>query len=453
MKINLYNSNTKSKELFVPIDSKKVTMYVCGPTVYSFPHIGNARGPVIFDVLARLLRREYDLTYVRNITDLEDKIYQAADDEGVEISEITERYTKIYQDDMSALGVKKPDIEPFATDHIGEMIEMIEGLIDKGHAYENQDHVFFDIDTFSEYGFLSNRTEDEQISGTRIKPSEMKKNQRDFVLWKPSTGDIPGWESPWGHGRPGWHLECSAMAKKYLGKTLDIHGGGSDLLFPHHENECAQSMCSHSGKPLANYWVHNGMIDFDNVKMSKSEGNLLLIRDLLQEIRPEVIRMAFLSTHYRKPINWNDALIIDSEKKLDRLYGSIRKLGELSPGEPSEGILNAIADDINTPKALSELFAIVKNINNAKSNEESKQLGSILIGSANLLGLMNESAEIWFDDSKTDVDEALILRLLGEREEARSNKDFGKADQIRQKIESLGVSIEDGPNGPVWMKK
>jgi cysteinyl-tRNA synthetase len=243
------------------------------------------------------------------------------------------------------------------------------------------------------------------------------------------------------------------MAKKYLGKTLDIHGGGSDLLFPHHENECAQSMCSHSGKPLANYWVHNGMIDFDNVKMSKSEGNLLLIRDLLQEIRPEVIRMAFLSTHYRKPINWNDALIIDSEKKLDRLYGSIRKLGELSPDEPPEGILNAIADDINTPKALSELFAIVKNINNAKSNEESKQLGSILIGSANLLGLMNESAESWFDDLNMDVDEALILRLLGEREEARSNKDFGKADQIRQKIESLGVSIEDGPNGPVWMKK
>ena len=334
MKIKLYNSNTKSKELFVPIDPKKVTMYVCGPTVYSYPHIGNARGPVIFDVLARLLRREFDLTYVRNITDLDDKIYQAADDEGVHISEVTQRYTKIYQEDMTALGVEKPDLEPLATEHIPEMIEMIQVLIDKKHAYESQGHVFFSVETFDDYGFLSNRTEEEQISGTRIKSSEIKNNQRDFVLWKPSTGETPGWDSPWGFGRPGWHLECSAMAKKYLGRTLDIHGGGSDLLFPHHENECAQSMCSHSGEPLANYWVHNGMIDFDNVKMSKSEGNLLLIRDLLNEIRPEVIRMAFLTTHYRKPINWNDALISDSGKKLDRLYGSIRQLGKISPGEP-----------------------------------------------------------------------------------------------------------------------
>ena len=451
MKINLYNSNTKSKELFVPIDPKKVTMYVCGPTVYSFPHIGNARGPVIFDVLARLLRREYDLTYVRNITDLDDKIYQAADEEGVDISEVTRRYTEIYQEDMSALGVEKPDLEPLATEHIDEMIEMIQGLIDKNHAYEKQGHVFFHVETFDDYGFLSNRTEEEQISGTRIKSSDIKKNQRDFVLWKPSIGETPGWDSPWGFGRPGWHLECSAMAKKYLGRTLDIHGGGSDLLFPHHENECAQSMCSHSGEPLANYWIHNGMIDFDNVKMSKSEGNLLLIRDLLKEIRPEVIRMAFLTTHYRKPINWNDALINDSEKKLDRLYGSIRKLGKISTGEPSESFLDALADDINTPKALSELFAIVKSINNAKSDEESMQLASTLIGSAHLLGLMNEDAEKWFEN--IDVDEAIIGRLMIERETARSNKDFERADQIRQEIESLGVTIEDGPNGPVWKKR
>tara|TARA_Y100000748_G_scaffold168597_1_gene141001 strand:+ start:205 stop:1560 length:1356 start_codon:yes stop_codon:yes gene_type:complete len=451
MKINLYNSNTKSKELFVPIDPKKVTMYVCGPTVYSFPHIGNARGPVIFDVLARLLRREYDLTYVRNITDLDDKIYQAADEEGVDISEVTQRYTEIYQEDMSALGVEKPDLEPLATEHIDEMIEMIQGLIDKNHAYEKQGHVFFHVETFDDYGFLSNRTEEEQISGTRIKSSDIKKNQRDFVLWKPSIGETPGWDSPWGFGRPGWHLECSAMAKKYLGRTLDIHGGGSDLLFPHHENECAQSMCSHSGEPLANYWIHNGMIDFDNVKMSKSEGNLLLIRDLLKEIRPEVIRMAFLTTHYRKPINWNDALINDSEKKLDRLYGSIRKLGKISTGEPSESFLDALADDINTPKALSELFAIVKSINNAKSDEESMQLASTLIGSAHLLGLMNEDAEKWFEN--IDVDEAIIGRLMIERETARSNKDFERADQIRQEIESLGVTIEDGPKGPVWKKR
>ena len=451
MKIRLYNSKTKKKESFVPIDSNKVTMYVCGITAYSFPHIGNARGPVVFDVLARVLRRQYKLTYVRNITDLDDKIYDAAQKEDVKISEITQRYTKIYQEDMSTLGVEEPDLEPLATEHIEDMIEMITVLMYKGHAYENQGHVFFNIDTFPDYGFLSNRTEEDQISGARVQPSEIKKNQRDFVLWKPSSGDIPGWDSPWGFGRPGWHLECSAMAKKYLGETLDIHGGGSDLLFPHHENECAQSICSHSGQPLANYWVHNGMIDFDNVKMSKSEGNLLLIRDLLQEVRPEVIRIAFLTTHYRKPINWNEALISDSEKKLDRLYGSIRKLGQILPGDPSEDVINALSDDINTPKALSELFALAKSINNAKTDKEAKDIASVLIGSANLLGLMNEDPEKWFD-SGADVDEVLVEQMLKDREEARLNKDFVKADEIRQKIESLGVSIEDGPEGPLWKK-
>ena len=451
MKIKLYNSNTKRKELFVPIDPKEVTMYVCGPTVYSFPHIGNARGPVVFDVLAKLLRREFKLKYVRNITDLDDNIYKAAKEENIDISEITKRYTNIYQEDMLTLGVESPDIEPLATDHIPEMVEMINVLIDKGHAYENQGHVFFDVDSYSDYGFLSNRLDEEQISGVRVKPSEIKKNQRDFVLWKPSTGSIPGWESPWGFGRPGWHLECSAMAKKYLGKTLDIHGGGSDLLFPHHENECAQSICSHSGQPLSNYWIHNGMIDFDNVKMSKSEGNLLLIRDLVNEVKPEVIRMAFLTTHYRKPINWNDALIKDSEKKLDRLYGSVRNLGKISPGKPAEDVLNAISDDINTPKALSELFVIVKKINNAKSDDEANELASILIGSSNLLGLMKEDSEQWFG-SGSDVDESLINQLIVDREEARSNKDYDKADQIREQIESLGISIEDSASGTQWKK-
>lgn len=451
MKIKLYNSNTKRKELFVPIDPKEVTMYVCGPTVYSFPHIGNARGPVVFDILAKLLRREFKLKYVRNITDLDDRIYEAAKEENIDISEITQRYTNIYQEDMLTLGVESPDIEPLATDHIQEMVDMINVLIDKGHAYENQGHVFFDVDSYSDYGFLSNRLDEEQISGVRVKPSEIKKNQRDFVLWKPSTGSIPGWESPWGFGRPGWHLECSAMAKKYLGKTLDIHGGGSDLLFPHHENECAQSICSHSGQPLSNYWIHNGMIDFDNVKMSKSEGNLLLIRDLVNEVKPEVIRMAFLTTHYRKPINWNDALIKDSEKKLDRLYGSVRNLGKISPGKPAEDVLNAISDDINTPKALSELFVIVKKINNAKSDDEANELASILIGSSNLLGLMKEDSEQWFG-SGPDVDESLINQLIMDREEARSNKDYDKADQIREQIESLGISIEDSASGTQWKK-
>tara|TARA_B100000809_G_scaffold46917_4_gene41468 strand:+ start:17192 stop:18559 length:1368 start_codon:yes stop_codon:yes gene_type:complete len=451
MNIKLYNTLARKKQNFIPINSNRVTMYICGPTVYSYPHIGNARGPVIFDILAGLLKREYELIYVRNITDLDDKIYEAAKSEQSDVSEITERYTKIYHQDISALGVKDPDIEPRATDHIIEMIEMIEGLLVKGYAYENEGHVLFSVDSYSDYGFLSNRKHEDQIAGSRVAIAAYKKNPRDFVLWKPSTPDLPGWESPWGVGRPGWHLECSTMAKKYLGETLDIHGGGSDLIFPHHENECAQSICSHKGKPFANFWVHHGMIDFNNTKMSKSEGNLLLIRDLLKEIPGEVVRMALISTHYRKPINWSNDLIKDSKKKLDRLYGAIRKIDIFQNAEPSNEVLLALADDLNTPKALSALFNIVKLINNSEDPMERDKYASTLMASASLLGLMTLSADEWFKTTPNGVlTREEIEHLITQRERARKSKNFSESDRIRNDLLQKGVVIEDGPDGTEW---
>jgi len=451
MNIKLYNTLAGKKQNFIPINPNRVTMYICGPTVYSYPHIGNARGPVIFDILAGLLKREYELIYVRNITDLDDKIYEAAKSEQSDVSEITERYTKIYHQDISALGVKDPDIEPRATDHIKEMIEMIESLLAKGYAYENEGHVLFSVDSYSDYGSLSNRQHEDQIAGSRVAIAAYKKNPRDFVLWKPSTPDLPGWESPWGVGRPGWHLECSTMAKKYLGDTLDIHGGGSDLIFPHHENECAQSICSHKGKPFANFWVHHGMIDFNNTKMSKSEGNLLLIRDLLKEIPGEVVRMALISTHYRKPINWSNDLIKDSKKKLDRLYGAIRKIDIFHNTEPSNEVLLALADDLNTPKALSALFNIVKLINNSEDPMERDKYASTLMASASLLGLMTLSADEWFKTTPNGVlTREEIEHLITQRERARKSKNFSESDRIRDDLLQKGVVIEDGPDGTEW---
>ena len=451
MNIKLYNTLAGKKQNFIPINPNRVTMYICGPTVYSYPHIGNARGPVIFDILAGLLKREHQLIYVRNITDLDDKIYDAAKSEQSDVSEITERYTNIYHQDISALGVKDPDIEPKATDHIKEMIEMIEDLLTKGYAYESEGHVLFSVDSYSGYGSLSNRQHEDQIAGSRVAIAAYKKNPRDFVLWKPSPPDLPGWESPWGVGRPGWHLECSTMAKKYLGETLDIHGGGSDLIFPHHENECAQSICSHKGKPFANFWVHHGMIDFNDTKMSKSEGNLLLIRDLLEEIPGEVVRMALISTHYRKPINWSNDLVKDSKKKLDRLYGAIRKVDIFQDTEPANEVLSALADDLNTPKALSALFNIVKLINNSEDPMERDKYASTLIASASLLGLMALSADEWF---KTTPNEALtreeIEHLITQRERARKSKNFSESDRIRNNLLQKGVVIEDGPDGTEW---
>ena len=452
MKIKLYNTFSGKKEDFNPIHSNRVSMYVCGPTVYSSPHIGNARGPVIFDVLAKLLLMNYELTYVRNITDLDDKIYQAAKDEETGIDTITQRYTDIYQEDIKALGVNDPDVEPRATDHVPQMIEMITKLLSASHAYVKDEHVLFSVDSFPDYGQLSNRKQEDLISGSRVEIATYKNNPNDFVLWKPSTSDLPGWDSPWGFGRPGWHLECSTMAKSYLGETIDIHGGGSDLIFPHHENELAQSMCSHLGKNFCNYWVHHGLVDFKKTKMSKSEGNILLVRDILSHSSGETIRLALLSTKYRQLINWSESLLSEAKKKLDRLYRALESCpNDGLEGQPSEKVLRALCDDLNTPMALAELFKIAREINSTKDKGKLVVLASKLKASSNLLGLLQSTPDQWFKSGNNDSLSAKdIEAMIKQRELARSAKNFSEADEIRNKLLRSGVIIEDGPDGTQW---
>ena len=452
MKIKLYNTFSGQKEDFEPINANRVSMYVCGPTVYSSPHIGNARGPVIFDVLAKLLKMNYELTYVRNITDLDDKIYQAARDEETGIDTITQRYTDIYQEDIKALGVHEPDIEPRATAHVAQMIEMITKLLLTDHAYVKDEHVLFSVDSFPAYGQLSNRKQEDLISGSRVEIATYKNNPNDFVLWKPSTSDLPGWESPWGFGRPGWHLECSTMAKSYLGETIDIHGGGSDLIFPHHENELAQSICSHLGKNFCNYWVHHGLVDFKKTKMSKSEGNILLVRDLLSHSSGETIRLALLSTQYRQLINWSDDLLTESKKKLDRLYRALQSCPDNDlEGKPSEKVLNALCDDLNTPMALAELFKIAREINSTKDKEKLVILASSFKASSHLMGLLQSTPDQWFKSSDNEsLSPEEIETMIKQRELARSTKNFSEADEIRNKLLLSGVIIEDGPDGTQW---
>ena len=452
MKIKLYNTFSGKKEDFNPIHSNRVSMYVCGPTVYSSPHIGNARGPVIFDVLAKLLLMNYELTYVRNITDLDDKIYQAAKDEETGIDTITQRYTDIYQEDIKALGVNEPDVEPRATDHVPQMIEMITKLLATSHAYVKDEHVLFSVDSFPDYGQLSNRKQEDLISGSRVEIATYKNNPNDFVLWKPSASDLPGWDSPWGFGRPGWHLECSTMAKSYLGETIDIHGGGSDLIFPHHENELAQSMCSHLGKNFCNYWVHHGLVDFKKTKMSKSEGNILLVRDILSHSSGETIRLALLSTKYRQLINWSESLLSEAKKKLDRLYRALESCpNDGLEGQPSEKVLRALCDDLNTPMALAELFKIAREINSTKDKGKLVVLASKLKASSNLLGLLQSTPDQWFKSGNNDSLSAKdIEAMIKQRELARSAKNFSEADEIRNKLLRSGVIIEDGPDGTQW---
>jgi len=452
MKIKLYNTFSGKKEDFNPIHSNRVSMYVCGPTVYSSPHIGNARGPVIFDVLAKLLRMNYELTYVRNITDLDDKIYQAAKDEETGIDTITQRYTDIYQEDIKALGVNDPDVEPRATDHVPQMIEMITKLLSANHAYVKDEHVLFSVDSFPDYGQLSNRKQEDLISGSRVEIATYKNNPNDFVLWKPSTSDLPGWDSPWGFGRPGWHLECSTMAKSYLGETIDIHGGGSDLIFPHHENELAQSICSHLGKNFCNYWIHHGLVDFKKTKMSKSEGNILLVRDILSHFSGETIRLALLSTQYRQLINWSESLLSEAKKKLDRLYRALESCpNDGLEGQPSEKVLRALCDDLNTPMALAELFKIAREINSTKDKGKLVVLASKLKASSNLLGLLQSTPDQWFKSGNNDSLSAKdIEAMIKQRELARSAKNFSEADEIRNKLLRSGVIIEDGPDGTQW---
>ena len=460
MSIELYNTLTRRKEPFVPRQDGErppVTMYVCGPTVYSAPHIGNARPAVVFDVLARLLRRHYELTYARNITDVDDKINAAAKDSGVDIAEITAEFIEVYHHDMAALGVAPVDVEPRATDHIGSIIAMIDRLVDAGHAYEAEGHVMFRVASFDDYGALSRREQRELIAGARVEVAPYKEAPGDFVLWKPSTPDLPGWDSPWGRGRPGWHIECSVMAAEHLGRTIDIHGGGNDLIFPHHENEIAQSTCAHGGEIFARYWLHNGFVNVNSEKMAKSVGNIVLVRDLLEIAPGEAIRLALLNAHYRQPLDWSHQLLEETRAKLDRLYGTLREIGgwqgEWHDVEPDAAFITALEDDLNTPRALAALFEISREANRSESGKERVQLAAKLRASAAVMGLLDSDPEEWFTSNAIDDLEATAIReLIKRRDQARVDRDFDAADKIRDDLAAQGIQLEDGEEGTRWRR-
>jgi len=457
MTIFLHDTLKGEKLAFKPHKEGEVTMYLCGPTVYNYAHIGNARPAVVFDLLVRLMRRSYKVTFARNITDVDDKINKASVETGKPIDEITAQYIKAYNDDMGALGVQPPDIEPRATQHIEEMVAMIGTLVDKGFAYEADGHVLFDVSANPDYGKLSKRDLREMIAGARVEVAPYKRAAQDFVLWKPSTPELPGWDSPWGRGRPGWHIECSAMAEKHLGKTIDIHAGGQDLVFPHHENEMAQSTCAHDGAPFARYWVHNGFLSLDSTKMSKSLGNVLLVHDMVEKIPGEVIRLALLSAHYRQPLDWSDRAMEGARSMLDRLYGAIRGI-ELtaagrSAGEPPAAVIEALEDDLNSPKAMAELFDHARALNKSTDGDERRKLAAEIQAAGDLLGILQMDAEAWFSGSAdSELSAEDIEALLKQREEARANRDFAAADGIRDRLTAAGVTIEDGPAGARWRR-
>jgi cysteinyl-tRNA synthetase len=439
MKLKIYNTLSKEKELFLPIDENTIKMYVCGPTVYSYAHIGNARPAVVFDTLYRLLKNIYpEVVYVRNITDVDDKINEAAKKLNVPISSITKKYTDIYHEDMKSLCVLKPDHEPRVTDNINQIISMIQRILDNKNAYINKNHVLFDVTSFKDYGKLSNRDMSEMISGARVEVAEYKNYPGDFVLWKPSSKDEPGWDSPWGFGRPGWHIECSSMVETYLGDEIDIHGGGQDLIFPHHENEIAQSCCAHNSSNYASYWMHNGYLNMEGEKMSKSLGNIITIKDLLENYDGEVVRLALLSTHYRKPINFGETLLEQSKNILNKLYKNLAN--ESFEDKISENVIDPLLDDLNTPLAISNLLKI--------------KCSKTLLKSANLLGLLNEDADEWFSkNNKATISENEIELLIKKRDDARKSRDFQSADKIRDQLEQNNVILEDIDGKTTWRVK
>ena len=453
MDIRLYNSKSRKKEAFEPINKENVTMYVCGPTVYGSHHIGNARPAVIFDLLARLLKNKYKkVTYARNITDVDDKIITAAIEQKLDISEITKKSIKQYHSDMKTLNVESPDLEPFATQYISDMILFIDDLIKKEFAYISNNHVLFDINSYSFYGELSGRSLEDMIAGARVEVSDYKRNPFDFVLWKPSDEDQLGWESPWGKGRPGWHLECSTMILEIFGKTIDIHGGGEDLRFPHHENECAQSFCKNNGKQLANFWLHNGMVQMQDSKMSKSLGNIVLIKDLLADMHGEVIRLALMSSHYRQPLKWTNDLVKQSKKTLNNMYSFLEKNEDIDIVETdiNMDMLFALSDDLNTPKAVSVLHSIFKKLKKDPNNIE---LRSSFIRSANFMGLLMIKPSNWGKKDDDEINEQLIDELVNERNKARKAKDFVLADEIRDRLLNLDIILEDKDSITRWKKK
>jgi cysteinyl-tRNA synthetase len=463
MPLRLYNSLTRQVEPFTPLDPAAPTMYVCGPTVYNYVHIGNARGPVVFGVLAALLRRRHGaLRYARNITDVDDKINAAAAGQGVPISAITGRFAAAYREDMAALGVAPPDIEPEATAHIPQIVAMIEGLIASGHAYAAEGHVLFSVASFPRYGQLSRRDPEEMLAGARVEVAPYKRDAGDFVLWKPSNDDLPGWDSPWGRGRPGWHIECSAMAGAHLGPTIDIHAGGIDLQFPHHENEIAQSECAHGGATFARFWLHNGMLNFGGAKMSKSLGNIEKVHDLVRVHPPEALRYALLSAHYRQPLDWSDALVEQSLRTLDRLYGTLRDLADY-PAEPEIPleVEAALDDDLNTPRALAELAALASLARSIRSRPELigpaehaalANVKSGLLGAGLALGLLQQAPADWFNRGASGEDDARIQARVDERTAAKQARDFARADAIRGQLADEGILLEDTPQGVRWKR-
>lgn len=463
MSLRLHNTLSREKETFEPLDTEAgVRMYVCGPTVYDTAHIGNARPVVVFDVLYRLLKTLFPkVTYVRNITDVDDKINARAAETGEDIRTITERTTAQFHADMAALNTLEPDIEPRATDHIEEMKVMIGDLIDKGHAYEAEGHVLFSVASWDEYGKLSGHNRDQIIAGARVEVAPYKKDPSDFVLWKPSTGDEPGWDSDWGFGRPGWHMECSAMSNKYLGETFDIHGGGQDLIFPHHENEIAQSRCSHDAEIMARFWLHNGYLMAEGEKMSKSLGNFYTVHELLNEFPGEAIRLALLRTHYRQPLDFTKAGIADAKRKLDRLYGALRRFpvdaldSDGFVSKAPEHVADALMDDLNTPNALAVLDSEANAVFHDRDVSDVDTHARSLKRAGALLGLLQQDPEDWFKGGQSGgegLDEAAIEALIAERIQARDDKDFEASDRIRDQLSAIGVVLEDGPKGTTWRR-
>jgi cysteinyl-tRNA synthetase len=447
--IFLTNNLNNKKEKFIPIKSDHVGMYVCGPTVYDDPHIGNARPIVLFDVLYKILKKKYPkVTYVRNITDIDDKIIKSSKENNISISDLTQKIIKSFSRDCAYLNCDEPDYQPKATEHIDIMIEMVQSLIKKGFAYTNNDHVYFEVKKFKDYGKLSNKKLEDLIAGSRIEVSDNKKNSEDFVLWKPSNEDEPSWDSPWGKGRPGWHLECSAMSKKFLGNEFDIHGGGIDLIFPHHENEIAQSRCANDTKVFANYWVHNAFITMSNEKMAKSQGNILKIRDFHNKVSGQVLRLALMSAHYKQPLDWNDKLLSDCENTLSKWYNI--EYTNFNLDDLPEDLLKPLFDDLNTPGYITNLHKLYDVAIKGDDNDK-----NLFVSACKFVGLLNETKEEWFNfkKSKMSINEKEIEHKIEQRNQARLNKDYKEADRIRDELLDKGILLEDKDGRTIWKIK
>ena len=448
--LTIYDTGRREKRVFEPIDAANVRLYACGPTVYDYAHIGNGRTAVTFDLVFRVLRYVYGVehvTYVRNITDIDDKIMARAAERGISIRELTNGTAEVYQKDMAGLGALTPTHEPRATDYVDGMVAMVQTLIDKGHAYEAEGHVLFDVSSDKDYGQLSGRSLDDMIAGARVEVAPYKRNATDFVLWKPSDDDMPGWDSPWGNGRPGWHLECSVMSEKLLGETFDIHGGGIDLTFPHHENEVAQSTCAHDGAALANYWMHGGFLQVDGEKMSKSLGNFLVVHDLLEDWPGEALRLHLFMTHYRQPLNWTADGVREAKAILDRWYKVTAGAGDVTGDDVPADVAAALLDDFNTPQALAVMHGF-----NSEAQKGSEDAARALKASGQLLGLFGQSAEEWaaWRPQSSAIDDAQVEDMITARNAARKAKDFAEADRLRDELTAMGVEIKDGPEGTTW---